>query len=55
MNEFFKFLIPQLLNYFSNNEEILLEFIPKTVIKNYQNEIKNLFVKKDINSYLVEK
>lgn len=34
MNYFFKFLVPQLLEYFNNNKEKLLEFIPKVVEEN---------------------
>lgn len=45
MNEFFKYLIPQLLNYFNNDEERLLELIPKIVKERYQNEIKNEITK----------
>lgn len=42
MNYFFKFLIPQLLEYFNNDKEKLLEFIPKIVEKNYKNDINNV-------------
>jgi hypothetical protein len=42
MNYFFKFLIPQLLEYFNNDKEKLLEFIPKKFYENYQNEFKNI-------------
>lgn len=40
MNYFFKFLIPQLLEYFDNNNEKLLEFIPKIMGENYKNELE---------------
>ena len=39
MNYFFKFLVPQLLEYFDNDKEKLLEFIPKIVLENYKNVI----------------
>ena len=42
MNYFFKFLIPQLLEYFDNDKEKLLEFIPKIIEGNYKNDIKNV-------------
>ncbi len=47
MNYFFKFLIPQLLEYFDNDKEKLLEFIPKIVKENYKNELEDIKVKKD--------
>ncbi len=47
MNCFFKFLIPQLLEYFNNDKEKLLEFIPKIVKENYKNELEDIKVKKD--------
>lgn len=47
MNCFFKFLIPQLLEYFNSDKEKLLEFIPKIVKENYKNELENIKVKKD--------
>ena len=46
MNYFFKFLIPQLLEYFNNDKEKLLEFIPKIVKENYKNELEEIKVKK---------
>ena len=42
MNYFFKFLVPQLLEYFNNDKGNLLEFIPKIVEENHHNEINNL-------------
>ncbi|MEE0699350.1 MAG: hypothetical protein U0M66_02000 [Bacilli bacterium] len=42
MNDFFKFLIPQLLEYFNNDKEKLLEFIPKIVEEKYKTELENL-------------
>ncbi len=42
MNYFFKFLVPQLLEYFNNDKEKLLEFIPKVVEENYKNELENI-------------
>ena len=47
MNYFFKFLVPQLLEYFANDKEKLLEFIPKIVKGNYKNELEEIKVKKD--------
>lgn len=47
MNYFFKFLIPQLLEYFSSDKEKLLEFIPKIMKENYKNELEDIEVKKD--------
>ena len=41
MNYFFKFLVPQLLEYFDNDKEKLLEFIPKIVLENYKNDIND--------------
>lgn len=46
MNYFFKFLVPQLLEYFDNDNEKLLEFIPKIVKENYKNELENIKSKK---------
>ncbi len=40
MNYFFKFLIPQLMEYFQNDKGILLEFIPKVIKENYKNELE---------------
>lgn len=40
MNYFFKFLISQLMEYFQNDKEILLEFIPKVIEENYKNELE---------------
>lgn len=42
MNYFFKFLVPQLLEYFNNDKERLLEFIPKIVEENYKKEFQNI-------------
>lgn len=47
MNYFFKFLIPQLLEYFDSDKEKLLEFIPKIVKENCKNELEDIKVKKD--------
>lgn len=47
MNYFFKFLAPQLLEYFDNDKEKLLEFIPKIVKENYKNELEEIKVQKD--------
>ena len=42
MNYFFKFLIPQLLEYFDNDKEKLLEFIPIIALENYKNDINDV-------------
>lgn len=55
MNEFFKFLITQLLEYFNNDIDKLLEFIPKIVCNNYQNELEIIKVKNNKNNQTVEK
>ena len=47
MKYFFKFLIPQLLEYFNSDKEKVLEFIPKIVKENYKNELENINSKKD--------
>lgn len=46
MNYFFKFLVPQLLEYFNNDKEILMEFVPKIIVENYKNELENITFKK---------
>ncbi len=45
MNYFFKFLIPQLLKYFNNDKQKVLEFIPKIMEENYKKELENINVK----------
>lgn len=40
MNYFFKFLMLQLMEYFQNDKEIILEFIPKVIEGNYKNELE---------------
>ncbi len=37
MNSFFKFLIPQLLEYFDNNEDVVKDFLPKIFLEQYKN------------------
>lgn len=39
MNYFFKYLIPQLLDYFNNDVDSIKEFIPKVIIQNYENTL----------------
>ena len=46
MNYFFKYLIPQLMEYFNNDKELLLEFSPKIIGTKYINDIEN-FMKED--------
>lgn len=48
MNYFFKYLIPQLMEYFNNDDELLLEFLPKVIGVTYKNEIENI-MKEDEN------
>lgn len=46
MNYFFKYLLPQLLEYFHNDKEAIKDFVPTTLLeytKNYDN-------KKDVNA-----
>lgn len=40
MNYFFKYLIPQLLKYFNNDKDLLLEFLPKIIGIEYKDEIE---------------
>lgn len=40
MNYFFKFLVPQLMEYFQNDQGMLLEFIPKVIKEKYKNELE---------------
>ncbi len=47
MNYFFKYLIPQLLNYFNNDKEELREFIPEILFKIYDKKINEVLVKGD--------
>lgn len=42
MNYFFKYLVPQLLEYFNNDKEILKLFIPKAIDEKFQEETKKL-------------
>ena len=42
MNYFFKFLVPQLLEYFDNDKEKLLEFIPRIALENCKNDINDV-------------
>lgn len=39
MNEFFKQLIPQLLEYFNNDKDSIKEFIPKVLLEKLENEL----------------
>ena len=48
MNYFFKFLIPQLMEYFNNDKELLFEFFPKVIGVKYESEIKNLMKEDEI-------
>ncbi len=52
MNSFFKFLIPQLLEYFDNNENVVKDFLPKIFLEQYKNfllEYKENREEKDTN------
>lgn len=42
MNYFFKYLVPQLLEYFNGDKELLKIFIPKVIDKKYEEEIKKI-------------
>ena len=46
MNYFFNYLIPHLMEYFNNDKELLLEFLPKIIGTKYINDIEN-FMKED--------
>lgn len=46
MNEFFKYLVPELLKYFNNDNEILEVFIPKLIEKKYEEVINRSSEKK---------
>ena len=37
MNEFFKYLLPQLLSYFDTQKLVLEDFIPKVIENHYRN------------------
>lgn len=41
MNYFFKYLIPQLLEYFNDDKEALKIFIPKIIDEKYKNELED--------------
>lgn len=41
MNEFFKQLIPQLLEYFNNDVDSIKEFIPNVLLEKLEKELKN--------------
>ena len=49
MNYFFKFLVPQLLEYFNNNNEAIEKFIPKIILEKYSNN-KNDVKTSDISN-----
>ena len=36
MNEFFKYLLPQLLSYFGSEKLVLEDFIPKAIENHYE-------------------
>ena len=40
MNYFFKYLLPQLMEYFNNDKETIKEFLPKVIEEN-DKEINN--------------
>lgn len=42
MNYFFKYLIPQLLEYFNNDKEILKLVIPQVIKDKYKDKIENI-------------
>lgn len=49
MNYFFKYMIPDLLKYFHNDKQLLLEFIPKVIGINNEEELENLMKEDDKN------
>ena len=50
MNYFFKYLIPQLLEYFNDDKEVLKFFIPKVIEENYKNEFIKIINNENIQS-----
>ena len=42
MNEFFKYLLPQLLAYFHGDKVIVDSFIPETIKEHYKNLLYEL-------------
>lgn len=40
MNYFFKYLVPQLLEYFNDDKESVKNFIPKIIEENYKKELE---------------
>lgn len=49
MNYFFKYMIPDLLKYFHNDKQLLLEFIPQVIGINNEEELENLMKEDDKN------
>ena len=50
MNYFFKYMIPDLLKYFHNDKQLLLEFIPQIIGINNEEELENLMKEDDKNN-----
>ncbi len=42
MNYFFKYLIPQLLEYFKQDKEVLSLFIPQIIVEKYQDNLTKI-------------
>ncbi len=42
MNEFFKYLIPQLLEYFNDDKKVLELFLPNVIKENCEDSISKL-------------
>ena len=49
MNYFFKYMIPDLLKYFHNDKQLLLEFIPQVIGINNEEELENIMKEDDKN------
>lgn len=39
MNYFFKFLIPQLIEYFKNDETLVMDFLPNIIVNNINTKL----------------
>lgn len=49
MNYFFKYMIPDLLKYFHNDKQLLLEFIPQVIGINNEEKLENIMKEDDKN------
>ncbi len=39
VNYFFKFLIPQLMEYFKNDETLVIDFLPNAIVENLNTKL----------------